>query len=79
MSGELVTVHTTNQEWDAELIKQFLEEQGVPVHLAYESVREIYGHFTDGIGGLRLQVPDEFEAEARRLLADYLASREADS
>lgn len=73
MSSELVTIHITNFDWEAHLIKGFLAEADIPVHLAGEAARHLYGLTVDGIGQIRLQVVEENVEEAGRLLAEYLA------
>ncbi len=77
MSDELVTIHVTNVDWEAEMIKNYLEEAGVRVHVASESVRHLIGLVADGIGQIRLQVVAGDEAQARRLLDEYLSQQQA--
>jgi hypothetical protein len=57
---------------EADVIKSFLEAEGVPVELFQESVgRHIYPTTIDGLGRVQLFVPKEKAEEARRLLDAY--------
>ena len=73
MTDELQTVYITNDEWDATLLKQELEEAGIRVHLAYESARFVYGLVADGLGQMRVQVLADDENAARELADAYVA------
>lgn len=72
MSSELVTIHIAKIDWEAQLIKSFLEENGIPVHMSCGSVQDVF----HGIGQIRLQVVEENVEEASKLLAEYLARQE---
>lgn len=57
---------------EADVIKSFLEAEGVPVELFQESVgRHIYPTTIDGLGRVQLFVPIEKAEEARSLLEAY--------
>jgi len=64
----LVTVYTATGLLGAEVIKSKLEAAGIPVLLSYESAGPVIGIIVDGLGEVRVQVPQEFEAEARALI-----------
>jgi len=67
---ELVTVYTAAGLLQGQVVKGYLEDAGIPVLLAYESVGPIIGVTVDGIGQVRVQVPKEHEQEARALLEE---------
>lgn len=54
----------------AQIYKSKLEALGIPVLLQYESVGPVYGITIDGLGRVRILVPESFAAEARVLLTD---------
>lgn len=54
---------------EAELIKGYLESGDIPVDLDYESAGQVYGLTMDGLGEVRVCVPEENEEEARAALA----------
>ena len=53
---------------EAELIKGYLESGDMPVELDYESAGQVYGFTMDGLGEVRVCVPEENEEEARAAL-----------
>lgn len=52
----------------AEIIKSFLESNGIPVELRYESIGKVLGITTDGLGVVKIFVPEEKEEEAKKLI-----------
>ena len=57
---------------EADVIKSFLEAEGVPVELFQESVgRHIYPTTVNGLARVQLFVPKEKAEEARKLLEAY--------
>jgi hypothetical protein len=55
---------------NAQVIKAKLEEAGIPVLLDYESVGPIIGITVDGLGEVRVLVPDRCADEARALIGE---------
>jgi hypothetical protein len=67
---KLVRVHTC-QGWDlAQIFKGKLEAAGIPVLLQYESLGLVYGITVDGLGAVRIMVPETYASEAKALLED---------
>ena len=62
--GNLVCVATTAGQMHAQLLKSKLEMLGIPVLLEYESAGLVLGLTIDGLGEVRVMVPEEFEADA---------------
>lgn len=66
----LTTVHVTAGLLRAQVIKTKLEDAGIPVLLDYESLGPIIGLTVDGLGEVRVLVPDENADEARTLIEE---------
>ncbi|MFO8143469.1 MAG: DUF2007 domain-containing protein [Dehalococcoidales bacterium] len=62
----------------AEIIKGRLESEGIPVYMQYESAGKIYGIICDGIGEVRLLVPEEYSKEAKHILNEINIVPEAE-
>lgn len=63
----LVTVRTTNY-MEAHIIKGRLESEGIPVLLRYESAGLVYGITVDGLGQVKVMVPQHLAEEAKEIL-----------
>jgi hypothetical protein len=69
----MTLVYRTAGMLQAEVIKGRLESAGIPVLLDYESLGRVIGITIDGLGEVRVLVPDERAEDARQLL-EYSAS-----
>lgn len=54
---------------EAEVIKNFLESQGIPCILQGQMVQSVYPMSVDGMGELKVMVSEEDLSLARKLLA----------
>jgi hypothetical protein len=54
----------------AQIYKSKLEAAEIPVLLQYESAGRVFGIMVDGLGEVRVMVPEACAEEARALLAD---------
>ncbi len=54
----------------AQIYKSKLEAHGIPVLLKYEAVGRVYGLTVDGMGRVRIMVPENYAQEAADLIAD---------
>jgi hypothetical protein len=54
---------------EAEVVKGRLESAGIPVLLDYESLGRVIGLTVDGLGEVRVFVPDARAEDAKQLLA----------
>ena len=63
----LVTVRTAKY-MEAQIIKGRLESEGIPVLLSYESAGLVYGLTIDGLGEVKIMVPQHLAEEAREIL-----------
>ena len=67
-----------NGRLEADMIKSYLEAQGIKVELFQEAVgHNIYPVTIDGLGRVQIFVPKEQKAEADELLKAYNESKEA--
>lgn len=66
----LTTVYTAQGHLVAEVIKGKLESVGIPVLLDYESIGRVYGITVDGLGEVRVKVPQDLAEEALELLKE---------
>ena len=64
---QLVTVRTAKY-MEAQIIKGRLESEGIPVLLSYESAGLIYGLTVDGLGEVKIMVPQHLAEEAKEIL-----------
>jgi hypothetical protein len=55
---------------EAEIIKSKLESYQIPVLLQYEAAGRIFGITMDGLGKVKVMVPESFFAEAKKILTD---------
>jgi len=67
---KLVVVCTAQGDAAAAIVKGRLESEGIPVLLSYESVGGILGVIVDGIGEVRIMVPEPFAGDAKRVLEE---------
>ena len=64
-----VKIYSTTMQ-EAEIIKGRLETEGISVRLGYESVGKVYGITIDGLGEVRIYVPQEFEEQTRKIIKE---------
>ena len=74
-SKSLVTVRTAKY-MEAQIIKGRLESEGIPVLLSYESAGLVYGLTIDGLGEVKIMVPQHLAEEARQILSTNAESGE---
>ncbi len=64
----LTTIYTAFGQLEAQVIKSKLESAGIPALLDYESIGVVYGLTVDGLGEVRVMVPEALAQEAQELL-----------
>jgi len=69
MSGKdkLVAIYNAKQI-EAQIIKGRLENEGIPVLLSYDSSSLVFGFTIDGLGEVKIMVPERFAEQAREIL-----------
>ncbi len=65
---KLEKVYTASGHLVAHVIKGKLESEGIPVLLQYES--EVFGLTVDGMGQVRILVPEHLAERAKEIIAD---------
>ena len=66
--SDFVVIDAVQGELTAHVIKSHLESEGIPVLMQYESAGAIYGLTVNGIGEVRILVPQELVEEAKRII-----------
>ena len=67
-TNENLSVIAIARQIEAQIIKGRLESEGIPVLLNYESAGLVYGLTIDGLGEVKIMVPEHLAKEARSLL-----------
>jgi hypothetical protein len=70
----MITVANCNSPMHAQLLKSVLEDSGIPAVIPNENSAQIMPHLILAMGGIHVQVPEEHEAAARKLVADFDAA-----
>lgn len=68
---EWVTIDEVQGELQAELLRGFLESQGVPVKLNQEGAGRAFGLSVGHLGIVQILVPSGLELKARQILLEY--------
>lgn len=71
-------VHFSAGLLQANIVKGRLETEGIPTRLSYEAAGEIYAITVDGLGEVRILVPQDQAALARKILAQSFLEEELD-
>ena len=67
--GDALVVVRTSRHGEAQILRSLLEDQGIPAALSYESAGIVYGLTIDGLGEVRILVPESYYAQAQAVLA----------
>ncbi|MCK9274636.1 MAG: DUF2007 domain-containing protein [Syntrophales bacterium] len=62
-------IYTAAGMAEARIITGRLEAEDIPVKLEYEAIGAIYGLTIDGLGEVRILVPERYEHDAKEALA----------
>jgi hypothetical protein len=65
---EFVVVHVAQGELEANVIKSHLESEGIPAVLQYESVGRVFGLTVDGLGEIKILVPQALAERAKEII-----------
>ncbi len=68
--GNLKELVAVEGSIEAEIIKSKLESYDIPVLLQYEAAGRIFGITMDGLGKVKILVPEDLLEEARNLLTE---------
>jgi len=64
---QLVTICIARQ-MEAQIIKGRLESEGIPALLSYDSASVVFGVTADGLGEVKILVPEHLADEAKEIL-----------
>ncbi len=65
---QLVSIYIAQGELQANIIKSHLESEGIPVMLKHESAGQVFGLTVDGLGQVKVMVPQELAEEAKLII-----------
>ena len=68
--GTSLVVLCKSRHGEAQIIRARLEDYGIPVALSYESAGIVYGLTIDGLGEVRVLVPESYQEQALAVLAE---------
>ena len=69
-AGNALVVLCKARHGEAQIIRARLEDEGIPAALSYESLGIVYGLTIDGLGEVRVLVPEAYHEQALAVLAD---------
>lgn len=61
-------VVTESEYFRAQIIKTKLESENIPVRLQRETIGLLYGITFDGLGGVKILVPEEYQQKAEVII-----------
>ncbi|TFH36118.1 MAG: DUF2007 domain-containing protein [Dehalococcoidia bacterium] len=68
-AGNALVVLCRSRHGEAQIIRARLEDNGIPAALSYESAGIVYGLTVDGLGEVRILVPESLYERAKAVLA----------
>lgn len=68
MESRLVTIAAFNMPHQAHLAKARLEAEGIPAFIRDEHLVSMNAFLSPALGGVRVQVPEEFVAQAKEII-----------
>ena len=71
-------IHISSGLMFAHIIKGRLETEGIPTRLSYEAAGEIYAITVDGLGEVRILVPQNEAVRAREILSQSFREEDLD-
>ncbi len=75
MSKELKTIATTYEVFEAEFLRNHLENEGFEVYLADDNIVGAFNLLAPAVGGIKIRVP-ESEAEDAEIFVEKLRGAE---
>jgi hypothetical protein len=70
----MTTIATFTSPEEAHLFRSFLESRGIEGFVFDENVVQLFWHYSNAIGGVRLAVAAEDAEEARTVYHEYMAA-----
>lgn len=75
MADPYVSIVTVAGRLEAEIIKSFLNADGIDCELSQESAGSVFGLSVGTLGAVEILVPFSVAGRARRMVADYQARK----
>lgn len=69
LDSDLKELTAVEGSMEAEIIKSKLESFAIPVLLQYEAAGRIFGITMNGLGKVKIMVPESFLEEAKKILS----------
>ena len=69
MTENLVTIGRYSMPYEANMVKSQLESAGIPAFVADEYTVGMNWLYSNALGGVKVQVPESLESEAKKILA----------
>jgi len=67
-AGNVLVLLCRSRHGEAQIIRARLEDNGIPAALSYESAAIVYGLTVDGLGEVRVLVPEPLYERAKAVL-----------
>ena len=67
----MITIATLNSLNEAHLLRSMLESSEIPAFIPDENTAQADWTLINAMGGIRVQVPESFREEAKKIVADY--------
>jgi hypothetical protein len=71
MPDKFVVVETIAGRGNAEILRSFLQAQGIQCELSQEALGSVYGFTVGGLGSVDLLVPSQQGKQAREIIREY--------
>lgn len=71
MNKELVTIATTFDVFEAEMLRNQLASEGFEVYLADDNIIGAMNLLASAVGGIKIKVPETEADEAAKFVEDY--------
>jgi hypothetical protein len=78
MPDKYVVVDTISGRGIAEILRSFLQSQGIQCELSQEALGSVYGFTVGGLGSVDLLVPSSQGKQARELIREYHRSQKTE-
>lgn len=79
MRDQVVSIYQVNGQFEAEMIKSYLEANGIPCGISQESAGISYGITVGALGKVDILVNEKYQEQALQLIQAYADNREQDS
>ena len=71
----MITLATVDNLSDAFILRSMLEASEIPAFIPDENTAQVDWTLINAVGGIRVQIPEEFLSDSKSVLADFKSSR----